>query len=284
MSELISERQDPPGAPPAARFDTRRLALWLPICLVHGTAISWLAYGVEKHFAPLGIFPFLVGIALGMTLAGLMRLVQVANRSTIVLGTIVAASTTIYGQHYFSYQEQREAAERQAAQFRIAARAHPGLVRGTPPKPASGVFEYLRWQALRGRPIAGKTVARGAWAWASWTFDGCLTLLAALIVIVPASRQPYCNRCRTWYSTVRRGRLVADAAAELASVIGMEAPDDIREASFRFVHCQNGCGQAGLEICWVLADGRRRTTRGWISADEQPRLSRLLTRPLNPES
>ncbi len=276
MSQSQPQQQTSAAGPPRAEFRLRHFGLWLPLCVVHGAAIAWLAFGIQKYFAPLGIFPLLVGLFLGMTLAGLMRVVQVAGTRTILLGTVVASAAAVLGQHYISFQEQRETAMRQAAQFRIAAQAHPDLVRGTPPKPASGVFEYLRWQALRGRPIAGDTVARGAWAWASWAFDGCLTLLVALLVIAPASRRPYCNQCRTWFSTVRRGRLAVGQAGEAAAVIDMEVPEDAGEATYRFVHCQGGCGTAGFELCWELPNGRRTTKRVWISSADRLRLEELL--------
>jgi hypothetical protein len=210
-------------------------------------------------------------------LAGLMRLVQVAGSRTVVLGAVVASAAAVVGQHYFSFQEQRETAARQAAQFRLTAQAYPDLVRGTPPEPASGVFEYLRWQALRGRPIIGDTVARGAWAWASWACDGCLTLVAAMFVIVPASRKSYCNQCRSWYSTVRRGRITAAKALEMAAAIAVEAPEEAREATYRFVHCQGGCGAAGFELCWELTSGGRKIERVWISSADRLRLEKLLT-------
>ncbi len=276
MSESQPEQQASAAGPPRGEFQLWQFAWWLPLCLVHGTAMAWLAFGIQKHFAPLGVFPLLVGLGIGVTLAGLMRLLQVASRRTILLGTVVATVAAVLGQHYFSFQEQRETATRQAAQFRIAAQAHPELVRGTPPKPATGVFEYLRWQALRGRPITGDTVARGAWAWASWAGDGCLTLLAALLVIAPASRRPYCNQCRTWFTAVRRGRLTVGKAGEAAAVIGMEVPEDAGEATYRFVHCQGGCGTAGFELCWELANGRRAAKRVWISSADRLRLEELL--------
>ncbi len=282
MSEPQTELPVSANAPPRAQFRFWHLARWLPLCLVHGTAVAWLAFGLQKHFAPLGLFPILVGLVLGVTLAGLMRLVQVANTRTILLGAVVAWAMTVFGQHYFSFQEQRETAIREAAQFRLAAQAHPDVVRGTPPKPASGVFEYLRWQALRGRPIAGERVARGPAAWASWAFDGCLTLVAALLVIWPASRRSYCNQCGTWFSTIRRGRLAAASAKALVAAVGVEASEDIGDGTYRFVHCQGGCGVAGFEICWESADGRRITRRVWVSPDDRSRLEKLVASVLEP--
>ncbi len=284
----MSEPQVTAARPPRASFHAAHLALWLPLSLIHGAAAAWLAYGVQKHFAPLGLFPVLVGLAIGVTLAGLMRLLHVAGRSTILAGAVLSCAVAVFGQHYFGFQEQKETAQRQAAQFQLAAQAHPDLVQGTPPEPASGVFEYLRWQAIRGRPIAGRIVARDLWAWASWAFDGCLTLAAALLVVVPAARKPYCDRCRTWFSTVRRGRLSAANAADLAAALGLEPPEDAQDAAYRLVHCQGGCGPAGLELSWELPKGRRTVRQVWISPNNRPRLDNLLhpapdPRTLTPE-
>ncbi|MHB8901538.1 MAG: hypothetical protein ACYC6Y_22530 [Thermoguttaceae bacterium] len=275
MSQLQSE--PPPATGPSRRAFPVAPALWLSLCLVHGAATAWLAFGLEKRFSPLGLFPILVGLFAGITLAGLMRLVQVGGRRTIVLGAVVALMLAVFGQHYFSYREQRVTAQCQAAQFGIAARAHPGLVRGSPPRPASGVAEYLRWQAIRGRPIAGHLVARGRWAWASWGLDGCLTLLAALLVIVPASRQPYCDRCRTWFRTVRRGTFTASGGHAIARVAGLEAPEMLHGGTYRIVDCQGGCGAAGLEICWQLPEGLSKEARGWVPAGDRTRLEEILS-------
>ncbi len=279
---MNSPQTEPHAAvlPPRAHFRPAQLALWIPLCLVHGGATAWLAFGIQKRFAPLGLFPILLGLAMGITLAGLMRLVHVAGRSTIVAGTVVAVTVAVFGQHYFSYQEQRQEAERQAAQFRMAARAHPDIVRGAPPVPANGAFEFLRWQAIRGRPITGTIVARGGWAWASWALDGGLVLLAALLVVIPAARQPYCDRCRTWYSTVRRGAVSLDAAAAVATELGFTAPEEALSAVFRVVQCQGGCGVVGFEICWEMPKVAPNVKRFWISSEQRSRLEELL----HPES
>jgi hypothetical protein len=278
-SEEIRAAQAPPGA----RFRCPHVVLWLPLCLVHGSAVAWLAFGLQKHFAPLVLFPALVGATLGVTLVGLMRLVQVAGRTTVLVGAIVACFATVYGQHYFSYLQQRETALEQAAQFRMAARLHPDMVQGTPPEPASGVVEFLRWQAIRGRPIMASVVARGPWAWASWALDGTVTLLAVLLITIPASRQPYCDRCRSWFRTVRQGDLAQALASEMAAEVGIESPDDVRRATYRLVGCRSGCGTSGFELCWELPNGQRKTARLWISADDRTRLEAMVNRAVSPE-
>ena len=58
-------------------------------------------------------------------------------------------------------------------------------------------------QAKVGRPIGFGRVLKGWAAWASWGVDGLLVLVAALAIVIPAIRQPFCNTCRSWYSTIR---------------------------------------------------------------------------------
>jgi len=265
-----------PVTPPRAPFRWRHLAIWLPLCCIHGTAMAWLAFGIQSQFAPLLLFPALVGLGAGATLVGLMRVAQVSGRPVLLAGVLVSCSLTVVGQHFFSYQQQRAAAEQQALEFRKAAEAHPDLVRGTVPQPALGLRQFLHWQAMRGRPIGGEIVARGAWAWASWAAEGLITVLVAMAIVVPAARQPYCDQCRSWYRTMRRGKLDAESVVPLADAAGLEIPDGEHQAQYRLVSCQGGCGAIGFEICWDLADGRSRAVRSWVAAEDRATLMEKL--------
>ena len=232
-SEFPRRRNRTPAVlPPRAHFRPAQLALWIPLCLVHGGATAWLAFGIQKRFAPLGLFPILLGLAMGITLAGLMRLVHVAGRSTIVAGTVVAVTVAVFGQHYFCYQEQAS-----------GGRTPGGAVFAWPLEPIRTSFAARRpyrptapSNSCAGRQFAGVPSRGRSWreaggAWASWALDGGLVLLAALLVVIPAARQPYCDRCRTWYSTVRRGAVSLDAAAAVATELGFTAPEEALSAS-----------------------------------------------------
>ena len=74
------------------RFVWRGFVLWVPACFVLGILVAWAAVAAEEKFAPLIVFPLLVGVGLGALSVGLLRLGQVGNRPTVLLGTVLAAS------------------------------------------------------------------------------------------------------------------------------------------------------------------------------------------------
>ena len=262
--------------PAAAQFRWPALALWLPMCGLLSAVVAWLAVGIATHFAPLVIFPILVGLTLGVTLAGLSRLMQVGNRTTVVLGTILACAVTIIGQHYVCYREDRELIREQAESFHRAERKHPGLVLGSAPEPAQGLLDYLRRQADEGRPLLGSYVARGPVAWTSWTADGLLAAAAALLVVLPAVRQPYCSRCRSWFRTTRRGRIDANSARRLGSLLQIEFPDEVASIDYRMVTCTAGCDSTGFEVSWVAESGKPASARVWLNADHRNQVTQAI--------
>ena len=264
------------GPPPAARFRRPALALWLPMCGLLSAAVAWLAVVIAKHFAPLVIFPILVGLVLGVTLVGLARLMQVGNRPTVVLGTFLACTVAVIGQHYVCYRVDSELVRKQAESFRGAELKHPGLVLGSAPEPAQGLLDYLRRQADKGRPLLGSYVARGPVAWTSWTADGLLAAAAALLVVVPAVRQPYCSRCRSWFRTTRRGRIDADSARRLSSLLQIEFPDEVASIDYRVVSCSAGCDPTGFEVSWVGESGKPASARVWLNADHRNQVIQTL--------
>ena len=177
-----------PSSTDGGEFSAWKSALWLIVGGVVGLAAAWLAQMEQSYFAPLVIFPLLVGVVVGAAMVGLMRILQVGHRPTIVLGTVLAVTVTVLGQHYLGY---------------LAAYHWPSAaLRALKP-----FDEFLRQQADRGRPLVGGLIAHGWLAWVTWAVDGLLVLLAALVTLGPALRQPYCNRCRSWYRTVRAGRV-----------------------------------------------------------------------------
>lgn len=262
--------------PPAARFRVWALPIWLPACVLVGAAVAWLAAWAGQHRAPLVLFPLLVGGVLGATLVGLMRLVQVGHRPTVLLGTLLAAAVAVAGQHYAAYGQARASLEKDVATFRLAKKAFGNQVLGHMPAAPEGIGDYLREEAARGRPLWGDRVARGAAAWATWAADGLLLAAAALAVVVPAGRQPYCDRCHSWFRTTRRGKLDAQAAAGVAAAAGIDADAGLVSARYRLVTCSAGCNVVGFVLSWQQNDGQWTSATRWLDAEGRIEVVRRL--------
>jgi len=259
-----------------ARFRWTHAAMWLAASTLAGAAVGWLAAWAGEYRAPLVVFPLVVGALLGMTLAGLMRLVEVGHRPTLLAGALLAAAVAVTGQHVAAYRKAAVAAERDARTLRLAREAFGDRVAGRMPSPPQGVFDFLREEAARGRPLWGRFAAAGAAAWLSWAADALLLAAAALAVVIPACRQPYCDRCRSWYRTRRRGRLEPAAAAAVAAAAGMTASDRPLRARYRLVACAGGCGPVGFELSWQEAGGKRASATCRLEADRRLEVEREL--------
>ena len=276
MASHEDQSTAPEGPPIAARFAWPSLCTWLPICAILAAGVAWAATVVAKHFAPLLAFPILVGLALGVTLVGLARLVQVGSRLTLVLGTILACLVAVVGQHYICYRGYLESVREQTESFRQAEIRFPDLVQGTAPEPVDNLLDYLRRQAEEGRPLVGAYIARGPAAWATWTADGLLVLAFALLVVVPAVRQPYCGKCRSWFRTTRRGQIDPDSARRLGRILEVELPDEMTSISYRVVSCGAGCDPTGFEVRWVDESGKPASASVWIGADQRNQITEAL--------
>ena len=275
------DRPSDPTPPPAARFRWGLCALWAPACLAYGGLVGWVAVLVERSRAPAVLFPILLGVVLGMSVAGMGRVIQVGNRFTVLLGTVLAASAALFGQHYVSYRLARREAAEDARTFRRAAGLFQDAVLGEMPVPPDGFLEYLRWEAARGLRVFGRQV-RGAGVWTLWTAHGLLVLAAALAVVVPSLNKPYCDRCRSWFATIRRGPVAPETARRLAAEIGAELPDEIASARYRLSACRGGCGPTRFELHVEQRGGEWSSKRVWLDHQRRNRVVRALDEGQSP--
>lgn len=269
------------GPPMSGRFSWIKFVVWLAVAPVLGAIAALVAVSAQFFFAPLLIFPILIGIGLGGMLVGLQRVAQVGHRPTLWLGAVVAAAAAIGGQHYISYREARSRIEQQEAENILEAQQKapnlpPEFFQGMGPRPPANFAEYMRHQAADGRPIIGQRRASGTWAWVSWAIDGLLLLLAAGAVMIPASRQPFCNRCQSWYRTVRGGKISPLTARQVAEAGDMVLTERVKSARCRLSNCSSGCGLTRLELSWEEPDGRTYLNTVWLDADRRDRIGRLL--------
>lgn len=282
MESMETDRQDIPAVarePAAARFRSGQLLFWMATCAVHGVAVAWMAVLVEKFRAPVLLFSLLVGVVLGATLVGMARLCQVGNRPTILLGTVLAAVTAVVGQHYISYRSACREARHDARMYRLAKSAFEQQVLGEMPVPPGSLVEFLRWRADRGFDFLGYS-AQGVVAWTIWALDGLLVLAAALLLVAPASRRPYCDRCRSWFGTTRRGSIDPATARRLAAIIRAELPGELAGAGYRLVTCSGACGPTGFELRWLKPGGESSSSYVWLDVERRNQVVQALDKSI----
>lgn len=275
--------RDGSGPAGGGRFAGRSCALWLPVCLVLGVCVGWAAVVAEGYFAPLILFPLLVGVALGAMIVGLMRIGQVGNRPTVLLGTFLAVTVTIAGQHYVSYLMAYRWPWREVATQRRPGQDLSELAKAWIPS----FPEFMRRQATHGRPPLTDRVAPAAVArvtWALWAVDGLLVLAAALAMVIPAVQLSYCNRCGSWYRITRSGRIDARTTTRLAKLADFRLDEPPTSARYRLLDCQEGCGPTGFELFWQESRGPAPSARAWLGAECRDRMSNVLDEANEEES
>jgi len=300
------EARRPIGRDPAlsGRFRIGQLAWWLPACALLGGAVAWFAVVAERYYAPLVAFPILVGVFLGGALVAMMRAGEVGHRPTILAGTLLGAAISIAGQHWLGFWQFRQGLEpspEKAAAARLFEKAQeeaekeapeeeadqageespdtapqesrqeqsPGAALPRPAVPPSTFGRYLRWRAEGvGIPIGGTTL-RGGLVWLIWAVDGLLVALAAGLLVAVTARLPYCDRCRTWYHTMRSGKIDELTTQELARLADVSLAGPIHSARYRLVACREGCGPTGLALSWEQPDGGFSSGYVWLDASGQ---------------
>jgi hypothetical protein len=257
----------------AARFVWLQFALWLPACLILAVLVAWAAVVAQSyHFAPLVLFPLLVGVGLGALIVSIVRLGQVGNRPTVLAGTILAAAVAIAGQHYIGYLTTYHRIFEEVKSSQPVEQGLSELVESWTP----GFAEFMLRQATRGRPLPGSYVAFGWIAWLTWAIDGLLVLAAVLAIVVPAMRLPYCNRCRSWYRVTRSGRIDVHIARRLAEVAEVCTDNHATSARYRLLNCNRGCDQTEFVLSWDESPGGTSTVRVWLDTVSRNRIIQVL--------
>jgi hypothetical protein len=249
--------------------------LWIALCLVDGLAVAWVASTIERYRAPVFLFSLLVGLAVGVTLAGLLRLAQVGHRPTLLLGAALAALTAVTGQHYIGYRVAHADARDDARAYQMARMALGDQVLGQMPVPPEGFVAFLRWRVARGYKLFGRHV-RGAAVWSIWAVDALLVLAGALVVVIAAWRRPYCNRCHSWLAVTRRGEIDGRLARRVGAALDAEPPGDIASARYWLATCRGGCGPTAFELSWKKPGGGASSVKAWLDAERRNRVLRAL--------
>ena len=116
-------------------------------------------------------------------------------------------------------------------------------------RPPADFGDYFSAQeAARGRPVM-KWTLQGWAAWLSWAIDGVLTLAAAVAMVLPATRLPYCRVSKLVSHDPRR-RVPRATAQLMAAAAGIEVIDAGKWLRCRLSCCRGGCGPTNIELFW----------------------------------
>ncbi len=268
---------DSSAAVGSGRFLWRRLLLCLTVSPALGAGTAWMAVVAQEKFAPLIIFPLLVGVGLGAMLVGLIRLCHAAHRPSVLLATVLAVTLAVVGQHYLAYRAHRQQSEREAARIRRIRAEYPQLAPRRQPTLPPGFLAFLNAQAQGGRDMqVGGLVARGWVAWVSWAVDALLVLLAALAMVVPALWLPFCNRCKSWYRVTRSARLDGEAAQRLATLVPVRRNgESLVSVRCRLLDCSQRCGPTSCESAWRTSKGDTVSMQAWLDDEGRQRVTRV---------
>jgi hypothetical protein len=266
---------DPPTSFRAegGRFRWQGLAAAVVAALGAGSVYAWIAAAVQPHFAPLALFPILIGVCVGLTIVGFVRYARLGHRPTILLAAIVAGLAAAAGQHYFNYLRHVSAWQEAVTTAGDSHRWNLSAIQ-QPPTPSFG--RYLSAQSRHGRPLVGHYVARGPAAWLCWAVEALLIVVAAVAVTLPAMRTPYCNRCGTWYRTVRGGRLDAITARRLAALLNIETVEGLHSPRYRLSTCHGGCGPTRCQLSWEDTTDTVNLAQVWLDTEQRRQVTEVL--------
>jgi hypothetical protein len=276
---MNSESKKMPECPASVVGESRwmrDMLFWLPACVILGLLTAWAAVDAQFYFAPLLLFPILVGVLLGALLVLVMRMAQVGHRPTIVEGALLAAGLAAIGMHYLTYRINSQTNSEESAQREIVRRLLPeSKTRGIPTLP-DNFFEYMMHKADQGRPIFASFSLHGGYAWLLWIIEALLLMTAVLLVVIPGMNFCFCRRCHSWYRTIRSARLPPGVLLQLAGVLNLELSDRLRSGRCRLLACLGGCGPTGCELAWEELEGKTSVARVWIRSEQRNDVLRIL--------
>ena len=115
----------------------RAFLIWLVPAAVVAVAVARVSVWIQPHFSPLGLFPLLIGAALGALLCGLVQIASLRDLRLVLFGTVLVALLAAAAEHVFFYWDRRSEHLRKALEAGI-----PEEVISRPTFP-----EYMRRQA-----------------------------------------------------------------------------------------------------------------------------------------
>lgn len=166
-----------------------KVLAWIATPVV-GAVVGLTAVFVEKWFAPIGLFPLLLGIAVGVGLLLPMHWIGPRRMRTLVVAAVIAALGCVATHHLGGYLVWKHAAETEAAKTREQIARLNSLANFNIPEPSPpNLVDYYSLQWREGRLIGEHRVVR-LWLAGWWMLDALLVWLAAAVTTVYAYVRP----------------------------------------------------------------------------------------------
>jgi len=272
MADTQNTNLSQPSPDKGGRFTWLGLVLATVGGAATGVVWAWTGEVVQSYVAPLILFPILLGVCTGLCIVGLTRLFQIGNRPTILLAAVLASAVAGLGQHYFEYLSEYSPFRPTIGGKSPAEQNLSPLVNELKP----GFGEFLQDHAKRGRPLVGEYRVHDWAAWLSWAIDAMLVVAGAAAATIPSMRVPYCNRCGTWYRTIRHGKIDLPTARRLAELLDVEEIEQIHSPRYRLSSCQGGCGPTRCELSWEEPGGGVDLVRVWLAPEKRNQVASIL--------
>jgi hypothetical protein len=239
---------------------------------VFGVVWAYVAEVAQSYYAPLILFPILLGVFAGLSIVGWVRFARVGHRPTILLAAVLTAVVAAVGQHGFGYLAAYDGTRSSIQTDGANGQDMSALIRQMRP----GFGKYMQAEANHGRPLLAGYKAQGWVAWLSWAADALLMAAAAVVVSLPALRVSYCNRCGSWYRTIRSGKIDQPTALRLAEQFGVEEIEHLHSPRYRLSACLGGCSPTRCELSWEDAHGAVELVQVWLDPAGRNQVATIL--------
>lgn len=110
-------------------------------------------------------------------------------------------------------------------------------------------------------------------------FDPLFALLAtaaAVTVAIPAVCVPYCDRCGSWFRTVRGEKIDAATFRRLSDLLGLKCPEGVRSPRYRLSACRDECGPTLCELTWEGSGLGGSLVRAWLDAEQRRQVETIV--------
>ena len=224
------------------RFTWTGLAAMLVSAPLVGLVFARVGEVVQSYLAPSALISILMGVFIGLTIVAITRFGRLGHRPTIFSTTVAAAIVAAVvngtaGDTGVSPVPDRNTDE-------------------TPVPPTAAVFS------------AGEIIIDPVFA--------LLVVAASVAVVFPAVRVPYCDRCGSWFRTIRNGKIDQPTSLRLAELLDVDRPDRARSPRYRLSACRGDCGPTRCELSWERSAGGVDLARVWLDTKQRSEVVAIL--------